>query len=103
YVLVFNGEIFNYLELRNELQGNGIEFRTRTDTEVLLNAYIFWGEDCQHRFNGMWSFIIYDRKDKSIFASRDRFGIKPLYYTHNKDFFAFCSEIPPLFSLLPQK
>lgn len=100
YVLVFNGEIFNYIELREELESNGISFRTKTDTEVLLNSYIYWKDDCLHHFNGMWSMVVYDRQEKTIFASRDRYGIKPFYYTHNADYFAFCSEIPPLLSLL---
>lgn len=103
YVLVFNGEIFNYLELRKELQSHGVEFRTKTDTEVLLNSYVFWKEDCLDRFNGMWSIVIYDRQEKTVFASRDRYGIKPFYYTHQQDYFAFCSEIKPLFSLLSAK
>lgn len=100
YVLVFNGEIFNYVELREELQSKGMGFRTKTDTEVLLNAYIFWKDDCLHHFNGMWSMVVYDRQEKTIFASRDRYGIKPFYYTQNEDYFAFCSEIPPLLNLL---
>src|ERR1035437_8903568 len=99
YVVVFNGEIYNYIELRNELVKEGVLFETQTDTEVLLNAYIHWGEDCLHRFNGMWSFAIYDRQKKSIFIARDRFGIKPLYYLQTADYFAFCSEIPPLVAL----
>ncbi|MBX0332366.1 asparagine synthase (glutamine-hydrolyzing) [Pontibacter sp. HSC-14F20] len=103
YVLEFNGEIFNYVELREELQRLGVEFKTKTDTEVLLNAYIQWGEDCMNKFNGMWAFAIYDRLTKTIFASRDRYGIKPFYYIHKADYFAFCSEIPPLLSLLEEK
>lgn len=103
YVMVFNGEIYNYIELREELISEGLEFKTKTDSEVLLNAYIQWGENCLHRFNGMWSFVIYDRKEQQVFASRDRFGIKPFYYIIEKDFFAFCSEIQPLLILLKQK
>jgi asparagine synthase (glutamine-hydrolysing) len=103
YVIVFNGEIFNYIELREELIKQGVLFKTKTDTEVLLNAYIHWGEACMHRFNGMWAFAIYDRKEKTIFASRDRYGIKPFYYFQSADCFAFCSEIPPLLSLLDNK
>src|SRR5690606_12824728 len=103
YVLVFNGELFNYLELRKELQEQGVVFKTKTDTEVLLNAYIFWKEDCLDHFNGMWSMVIYDRQEQTIFASRDRYGIKPFYFIQNEDYFAFCSEIPPLFSLLKDK
>ncbi|MCP2043984.1 asparagine synthase (glutamine-hydrolyzing) [Pontibacter sp. HSC-36F09] len=103
YVLEFNGEIFNYVELREKLQRLGVEFKTKTDTEVLLNAYIHWGEDCMNHFNGMWAFAIYDRLTKTIFASRDRYGIKPFYYIHTTDYFAFCSEIPPLLGLLNRK
>lgn len=103
YVIVFNGEVFNYIELREELKGLGHSFRTNTDSEVVLVAYLEWGEECLHRFNGMWAFVIYDREAKNVFASRDRYGIKPFYYFVNKDFFAFASEIPPLLTLLPGK
>ena len=103
YVIVYNGEIYNYIELREELVNEGLIFKTQTDTEVLLNSYIYWGEDCLNRFNGMWSFVIYDRVNQTIFASRDRFGIKPYYYLQTSDFFAFASEISPLLSLLPSK
>lgn len=101
YVVVFNGEIFNYIEIREELKVLGHTFCTNTDTEILLAAYREWGEDCLNRFNGMWAFAIYDKVNKSVFASRDRFGVKPLYYLQTRDFFAFASEIPPLLSLLP--
>jgi len=80
YVLVFNGEIYNYRELRTELELQGVHFRTSSDTEVLIAAYDYWGEACQHRFNGMWAFVIWDRQTKHLFCSRDRFGIKPLYW-----------------------
>jgi asparagine synthase (glutamine-hydrolysing) len=103
YVVVFNGEIYNYIELREELKTVGHQFRTNTDTEVLLAAYQEWGHACQNRFNGMWAFVIYDRKTKKVFASRDRHGIKPFYYYVTGSFFAFASEIPPLLSLMPQK
>jgi asparagine synthase (glutamine-hydrolyzing) len=103
YVIVFNGEIYNYIELREELKQEGVVFESNTDTEVLLNAYIHWGEDCLNRFNGMWAFVIYNRITKSVFAARDRFGVKPFYYIHTDDYLAFCSEIPPLLSLLDHK
>jgi asparagine synthase (glutamine-hydrolysing) len=103
YVMVFNGEIFNYIELKEELQKEGVIFFTKTDSEVLLNAYIHWGEECMNRFNGMWAFVIYDRQKKKIFASRDRHGVKPFYYLQTADLFAFASEIPPLLSLLDHK
>ena len=103
YVIVFNGEIYNYIELRKELQNEGIVFKTQTDTEVLLNAYIKWGEDCLHRFNGMFSFIIYDKLKKNIFIARDRFGIKPFYYYLSNDIFVFSSEITPIINVLAEK
>lgn len=103
YVVVFNGEIYNYIELREELKVFGYTFHTNSDTEVLLAAYREWGEECLNRFNGMWAFAIYDRVKKVVFAARDRFGVKPFYYIHTPELFAFASEIPPLLSLLPGK
>ncbi len=103
YVVVFNGEIFNYIELREELKVAGYAFSTGSDTEVLLAAFMHWGENCLHHFNGMWAFVIYDRQNKTVFGARDRYGIKPLYYYKTKDFLAFASEIPPLLCLLPGK
>lgn len=103
YVVVFNGEIYNYLELRDELISLGYSFRTATDTEVLLAAYMEWEEDCLNHFNGMWAFVIYDSNSKKLFAARDRFGIKPFYYLQTSEFFAFASEIPPLLGLLSGK
>ncbi len=103
YVVVYNGEIFNYIELREELKNLGYTFKTQTDTEVLLNSYIEWGEKCLDRFNGMWAFAIYNCENESIFLARDRFGIKPLYYYVNKDFMAFASEIPPILKVIPVK
>ncbi len=96
--LVYNGEIYNYLELRSELEKLGCQFRSGTDTEVILEAYRIWGTECVTRFNGMWAFALYDKKNKSIFLSRDRFGIKPFYYLHRHDLFAFCSEIKGILS-----
>jgi asparagine synthase (glutamine-hydrolysing) len=91
--LVFNGEIFNYIELRHELEALGYKFRSTGDTEVLLHAYRQWGRECVHRFNGMWAFVIYDRQRACLFGSRDRFGIKPLYLYRAADSFLFASEI----------
>ncbi|MFH1550211.1 MAG: hypothetical protein ABIH04_06600, partial [Planctomycetota bacterium] len=91
--LVFNGEIYNYIELREELKKSGHRFRSKTDSEVVLHAYEEWGEECLQRFNGMWAFALYDARDKSLFFSRDRFGIKPFYYIHNGEAFSFASEI----------
>lgn len=95
--ITFNGEIYNYLEIKKELQEEGILFKTDTDTEVILESFKRWGPNCQNKMNGMWAFIIYDRKKKEIFVSRDRFGIKPLYYylTDNDEIY-FCSEIKQL-------
>lgn len=90
--ITLNGEIYNYIELRNELTIKGYQFISQSDTEVLLNAYKEWGTDCLQKFNGMWSFVIYDRNKNILFGSRDRFGVKPLYYYADKKIFAFASE-----------
>jgi asparagine synthase (glutamine-hydrolysing) len=97
--ITFNGEIYNYIELREELQNLGARFISKSDTEVVLNAYQIWGEACQHRFNGMWAFAIYDQDQKTLFASRDRFGVKPLYYAQTGNRFAFASEQKSLLTL----
>lgn len=94
--LVYNGEIYNYIELRSELEALGWRFRTRTDTEVLLKAYQQYGEACLSRFNGMFAFAIYDSQRKSVFLARDRLGIKPLYYTIIDSTLYFASEIKAL-------
>lgn len=98
YWIVFNGEIYNYLELKEELKYD-YKFITNTDTEVILAAFKIWGESCVNRFNGMWSFVIYDKENKRLFGSRDRFGVKPFYYINTKDFFAFASEIKGIIAL----
>jgi asparagine synthase (glutamine-hydrolysing) len=90
--LLHNGEIYNYLELRAELEAKGHRFRTATDTEVMLAAYREWGERCVERFNGMWAFVIWDAERRTLFASRDRFGVKPLYYRLDGARLAFASE-----------
>jgi asparagine synthase (glutamine-hydrolysing) len=90
--ITYNGEIYNYPELRAELQSLGRTFRTHTDTEVLLTAYEEWGEKFLHRLNGMWAFVIWNRSENKIFAARDRFGVKPFYYFSDKDVFCFASE-----------
>jgi len=92
YAIVFNGEIYNYIELRKKLESS-YSFRTTSDTEVLLAAFIFWGKDCLKYLNGMFSFAIYDSKSKSLFAARDRFGVKPFFYHKSNDSFYFSSEI----------
>lgn len=91
-IIVFNGEIYNYIELRSRLLPK-YDFRTSSDTEVILNAYLEWGENCVKEFNGMWAFAIYDSLQNKLFCSRDRFGIKPFYYYHDKNRFVFASEI----------
>lgn len=93
YVITFNGEVYNYLELREILEQNGYDFKSHTDTEVIMASYDFWGASCLKRFNGMWAFVLYDKQKKSYFISRDRFGIKPLYYYKDDNIFIFASEI----------
>jgi len=93
YTIVYNGEIYNYVELRDELTASGYRFTTETDTEVILAAYDKWGRACVSRFNGMWAFALYDHGQEHVFCSRDRFGIKPFYYADNAEDFVFCSEI----------
>lgn len=97
--IVFNGEIYNYIELRTELKSLGQIFRTRTDTEVILKAYAQWGEKCLSRFNGMFAFALWDVKAKRLFCARDRMGVKPFYYYQTADCFAFASEIKALLCL----
>lgn len=100
YWVTFDGELYNYMEIRDYLEKCGHAFRTSTDTEVMLAAYAEWGEECLDRFDGMWSFVLYDRRRNLLFGSRDRFGVKPLYYVKNGDYFAFASEAKA-FSALP--
>ncbi|MBK7142881.1 MAG: asparagine synthase (glutamine-hydrolyzing) [bacterium] len=95
--ITFNGEIFNYIELRPELEKRGHKFRTSSDTEVMVHAYEEWGKDCVQHFNGQFSFAIYDSKKQSLFAARDRLGIRPLFYTMHDGRFYFASEIKSLF------
>ena len=90
--LVYNGEIYNYKKIRTQLASRGYQFKTRTDSEVLLAAYIEWGEDCLAFLDGMWAFVIYDKRRNVMFGSRDRFGVKPLYFYHTGSCFAFASE-----------
>ena len=96
--VTFNGEIFNYLELRQELASLGYRFATRSDTEVLLHAYDAWGEQCVERFNGQWAFAIWDARERRLFLSRDRVGIRPLFYTRAGNSLLFASEIKALFT-----
>jgi asparagine synthase (glutamine-hydrolysing) len=90
--ITYNGEIYNYIELRDELKQKGHSFETSSDTEVILKAYQEWGTECVHKFNGMWAFVIFDAPKNKLFGSRDRFGVKPLYYIHKANCFAFASE-----------
>lgn len=90
--MTFNGEVFNFLELRKELEQKGHSFKSESDTEVIIAAYGEWGLDAFHRFNGMWAIALWDEQEKELILSRDRFGIKPLYYMDDADCFAFASE-----------
>jgi asparagine synthase (glutamine-hydrolysing) len=92
-VLIFNGEIYNYLELKASLVKEGFSFRTTSDTEVICAAYRQWGENCVDRFIGMWAFAMWDKRTQRLFCSRDRFGIKPFYYYPKGEGFSFASEI----------
>ena len=99
YILVYNGEIYNYIELRDELRDVGWSFKSQTDTEVLLKAYLQYGKACLQKFNGMFAFAVYDKLNKNLFLARDRVGIKPLYYMIKNSIFYFASEIKALLSL----
>ena len=94
--LIFNGEIYNYRELRPDLEARGHRFRSRSDSETILHAYETWGPGCLSRFNGMWAFALWDRAARRLFLARDRLGIKPLYYWWDGQHFAFASEIKAL-------
>tara|TARA_R110002072_G_scaffold30097_11_gene94414 strand:+ start:9062 stop:10900 length:1839 start_codon:yes stop_codon:yes gene_type:complete len=94
--ITYNGELYNYRELRKTLQGFGNSFTTASDTEVVLQSYAHWGKDCVRHFRGMFAFGILDLNKKELFLARDHFGIKPLVYAHNSEVFAFASEIQAL-------
>ncbi len=93
FQIVFNGEVYNYKEIKHELAGKGYKFESDSDTEVILASYKEWGADCVQRFMGMWVFAIYDTEKRTLFISRDRYGIKPLYYSYKNNRFVFASEI----------
>ena len=93
YAIIFNGEIFNYQEIKKELEQKGVQFKTQSDTEVLLYAYIQFGETFLHKLNGFFAFAIFDKLEDSMFIACDRFGIKPLYYYSDEDYFFFGSEL----------
>jgi asparagine synthase (glutamine-hydrolysing) len=96
YVIAYNGEVYNFLDLRRELEGKGHTFRSRSDTEVVLAAFAQWGGRAVERFNGMFALAIWDKRDQRLFLARDRYGIKPLYIHHTGGLFAFGSEIKAL-------
>jgi asparagine synthase (glutamine-hydrolysing) len=99
FIITFNGEIYNYLEIREELRQLGHYFCSDSDTEVILEAYKEWNEACLDRFNGMFAFALYDQSTNRIFCARDRYGEKPFLFVHDKDFFAFASEYKALLYL----
>ena len=94
--LTYNGEVYNYIELKDELAKLGHTFRSSTDTEVIIHAYEEWGHECLNKFNGMWAFAIWDQNENQLFCARDRFGIKPFYYYKDEEQFFFASEIKAL-------
>ena len=98
-IITYNGEIYNYIEIKKLLIDKGYSFKTESDTEVILKAYVEWGESCLKRFNGMFAFFIYDTLKKKGFGARDRFGVKPFYYHSSNDKFIFSSEIKPILEL----
>jgi asparagine synthase (glutamine-hydrolysing) len=103
FVIIFNGEIYNYIEIREELKTKGYKFKSNGDAEVLLYSFIEWGKDCMNRFNGMFSFVIWDTVNKKLFAARDRYGVKPFYYFQTKEKFIFGSEICAVLSCIEKK
>jgi len=103
FVLVYNGEIYNYIEIREELKSKGYKFLSNCDSEVLLYSYIEWGRGCLDKFNGMFAFVIYDLEKNKMFAVRDRFGVKPFYYSLDSQSFIFGSEICAVTSALDSK
>ena len=99
FAIIYNGEVYNFQELRAELESLGYQFRSRTDTEVVLNAYAEWGTECLNRFNGMFAFAIWDKTRQQLFLARDRYGIKPLYYSFQENRFMFASEQKAILAL----
>ncbi len=103
YAITFNGEIYNYQELKAELISLGAAFTNDTDTEVVIEAYRYWGAACLSRFNGMWAFALLDRKKRELFLSRDRFAVKPLYILNRNDIFMFASEAKAVIAVQPEE
>lgn len=103
YWIVYNGEVYNFLELRKELEQFGWKFKTNSDTEVVLYSYIEWGENFQNKCNGMWALVIWDNIEKRLFLSRDRFGVKPLYYYEQDNNFYFASEMKAFFPIMKER
>lgn len=97
--IVFDGAIYNYREIREELKNKGYSFKSQSDTEVIIYSYIEWGKSFVQKLNGNWSFLIYDKNKNILFGSRDRFGVKPLYFINNHNFIAFASEIKALLAI----
>jgi asparagine synthase (glutamine-hydrolysing) len=102
-MITFNGEIYNYQDIRRELEEKGVRFQTHSDTEVLLNAYLVWGKECLQRLRGMFAFAIWDRSTRSLFLARDHVGIKPLHYALLGDAFLFSSELKGLLAVAPRR
>lgn len=103
YVIIFNGEIYNYIEIKKKLSVENVFFKTNSDTEVIIEAYRKYGVDCFNQFNGMWSFALYDIEKQKVILCRDRFGIKPLYILDNDDTFAFASEMKAIIAAFPNE
>ena len=93
FTLTFNGEIYNYLEIKSELEALNHKFIGNSDTEMILHAYQEWGKECIHRFIGMFAFVIYDVKNQNVFCARDRAGVKPFFYYFDQGLFLFSSEL----------
>ena len=103
FIITYNGEVYNYKELKEKLIRLGAKFKTECDTEVIIEAYRFWGEKCFNWFNGMWAFCLYDLENKRVILCRDRFGIKPLYYINRQDVLVFASEVKAILGVLPEE
>ena len=99
YSCVYNGEIYNYKKVKNFLERKKYKFRTNSDTEVLINSYDYWKEECVHHFEGMYAFAIVDLRKEQFFLARDPVGIKPLYYSRQNNNLIFSSEVKPIIKL----